>query len=431
MRRRLWPLLLIAWTPALAANQVNLGGSSELFSLSQQPAGARALALGGAFEAVADDSSAAQWNPAAPAMNQALGLGLHHETWLDQTDREVVSAQLPLSPSLGLGAYGSWINYGSTQLRDSSGAYLGQFSTQEQGLGLAVSGCWGGLALGLAGRYLRLGLPGVDVQSAAGDLGLLWQTTPNLRLASVLKLLPQDGGTWAVSGNAGLALQSLPGAWRWCISSTVRLDPATAAELDAGLELGAGRSLPLLMRLGYSQAMPDQVQDLGSRFSGGLGINLGRYQLDYAYLPWGSFGATHRISLSLAEPWNRPSTRPIVTPEPTPAPRPIPTPHPQPSPVVTPTRLLGPAPSLPQAHFRVLSDAVVQARALEAAGRYPSALMLYHQAATAHADDLAAWKGLASLYARLGQVAYAQQCWRQVLRIDSSDPDALQALATP
>jgi tetratricopeptide (TPR) repeat protein len=416
---------LLALAAPLAAQQVDLGGGSELFTLSQRPAGARALALGGAFEALADDASGAQWNPAAPAMSRSLGLGLHHETWLDRTDREVLSAQVPVGGTLGVGVYGSWVNYGSTQLRDASGTYLGDFSAQEQNVGLALSGCWSGLALGVAGRYLRMGLPGADLQAAAGDLGLLWQAAPRLRLAGVVKALPLAGGSYRASGTAGLALQSLPGQWHWALSSSVRLDPAAASEVDAGLEAAAGPSLPLMIRLGYAQAMPDLVQDLGSRFSGGLGVSLGRYQLDYAYLPWGSFGATHRISLSLLEPWAKAAAPAPVPAAPPPAPAPLRPAVPLPDAAIPAP---APQPAARETRFNVLSDAVVQARALEAAGRLNDALRLYHQAAQ-DPSDLGAWKGMAQLYQRAGKADYARQCWQQVLRLDPQDPAAVQALA--
>jgi hypothetical protein len=407
-----------------------LGGGDELYSLLQRPAGARALALGSGFEAVAEDPSALLWNPAAPALANGLGLAMHHENWLAGTDRDVLSAQAPLNRWLGLGVHGSLIRYASTELRDEAGASLGDFNPQEQGLGAAVGVHIGQASLGLGGRYLSQQLPGQTSSAFAGEAGLLWDVSARLRLASVVRAVPKENGIYQANGSGGLSLRSKPGSWRWMLASSVRLDPAAASEWDAGLELGFGEAYPVALRAGYSQSFPSFDDGLSQRFSVGAGAGFGFYQLDYAYLPWGDFGGTHRFSLSFNQPWAQ-----APEAEPQPAPRPVPTP--QPTPLVTPapmavltpgpTPLPTPPPSpAPESRFRVLSDAVVQARALEAAGRLNEALKLYHSAASADPNDLAAWKGMALLYQRAGQSAYAQQCWQQVRRIDPSDLDAPQ-----
>jgi hypothetical protein len=351
---------------------------------------------------------------------------MHHETWLVQTSREVLSGQLPLASWLSLGLHGSLVNYGSSELRDSGGQYLGQFTPQEQGLGAAVSARWGSLGLGLGGRYLRLALPNLDTGAMAGDLGLLWHATSSLRVASVVKAVPLAGGDWRTVGSGGLAMVGSAGAWRWAYSGTVRLDPQSASELDLGAELGLDKGLPVALRLGYSQQLPAFVPELATRFSGGLGVAFSQYHLDYAYIPWGSFGATHRVSLSYAQPWR------AAQPGPEAMPAPQPTPMPAATPVAAPTPALQAPTARPsEAQFRVLSDAVVQARSLEAAGQDGQALVHYHQAVGADPQDLAAWKGMALLYTRAGQVEYAQRCWRQVLRLDPQDPVAQQALQGP
>lgn len=421
--------LLIA-APSAHADQLDLGGSDEVFALLQRPAGARALALGSGFEAVAEDPSALLWNPAAPALANGLGLSMHHENWLAGTDREVLSAQLPVNRWLGVGVHGSLIRYASTEVRDDGGEVLGDFSPQEQGFGAAVGLHLGQASLGLGGRFLNQQLPGQESSAFAGEAGLLWDVSPRLRLSSVLHAVPKEEGVYQANGSGGLSLRSAPGEWRWMLASSVRLDPVAVSEWDAGLELGYGKEVPVALRVGYSQSFPAVDAGLGQRFSLGAGAGYGFYQLDYAYLPWGTFGATHRFSLSFNQPWTQapeadpaPAPRPVATPQPTPIVTPAPIAVTTPEPTPLPTAVAAPIPA-PQSTFRVLSDAVIEARALEAAGRPSEALKLYNGAATADPNDLAAWKGMAQLYQRAGQGAYAKQCWDQVRRLDPSDLDA-------
>lgn len=423
-----WALGALLLAAPLASSQVDLGGGSDLFSLVQRPAGARALALGSAFEALADDASALLWNPAAPSFAPGLGLSMHHETWLADTDREVLSAQAPVLPWLGLGLYGAMVSYSGSELRDDGGVAQGYFTPQEQSLGATASLRFGDMSVGLSGRALRLQLPDEGLLSMAGDLGLLWQAAKGLRVAAVMKALPIEQGGWRASGVGGVSVERRLGGWRMSLASSVRLDPEAASEFDLGLELGLGQAVPVAVRAGYSQDLPAFSAEVSQRFSAGLGVGFGDYQIDYAYLPWGSFGSTHRLSLSLVQPWSH--SEPKAEPQaeaPTPQPRPQPTAAPSPQ----PTPLAAPAAPARETRFRVLSDAVVQARALEAAGRVNQALKVYHQAATADPDDGLAWKGMAGIYQRAGQGAFARQCWQQVLRLDPGDPDAQAGLNAP
>ena len=64
--RRLWPLMLILWVFPSVFSQNNILGNLG-FKLNFNPPGGRAMALGGAFVAVADDTTAVLFNPAGLA----------------------------------------------------------------------------------------------------------------------------------------------------------------------------------------------------------------------------------------------------------------------------------------------------------------------------------------------------------------------------
>lgn len=430
-----WVLGLLALAGPLRSDQVAAGGQSEGYALLNEASGARALGMGSAYEAVAEDASGMLWNPAAPALAKGLAASMSHENWLVGTDRDVLSVQVPALRWLSVGAFGSLIHYGGLELRDAAGVYQGGFEPQEQAVGLALAVHGAGLALGLSGRYLRQQLPGEENTGYSGDAGMLWDINHGVRLGLVLKAVPQVDGSLQPRGSGGLNLHGTLGSWAWLTASSVRLDPQAASELDLGVEGSYQGPVPVALRAGYSQDFPALSTSVSQRYSVGVGVAYDQYTLDYAFLPWGDFGATHRLSLSFHQDWSRdeapaPQPKPVVTPAPTPAPTPAATPAPllvpQPTPVATSPDL-----GLPSTHFHVLSDGVAAARGLETAGNVEGALKAYHDAAVADGADAEAWRGMARLYTRVGRADYAKHCWTELLRLDPQDAEAKAGLGPP
>ena len=131
--------LLILAPPLRSEEQINAGGQSEAFALLNEPSGARALGMGSAYEAVADEADGMFWNPAAPGLAKGFGATMSHENWIVGTDRDMIGLQSPVLNWLSAGLFGSLVHYGSVELRDDTGAYQGGFEPQEQALGLALA----------------------------------------------------------------------------------------------------------------------------------------------------------------------------------------------------------------------------------------------------------------------------------------------------
>ena len=70
----------------------------------------------------------------------------------------------------------------------------------------------------------------------------------------------------------------------------------THGEFDVGAEVTPRRLFSL--RVGYRYALTRP--DLGglSDFSAGVGLRFQRFSLDYAFIPLGDLGITHRISVN-------------------------------------------------------------------------------------------------------------------------------------
>ncbi|MCK4418849.1 hypothetical protein KAV79_03495, partial [Candidatus Aerophobetes bacterium] len=77
---------------------------------------------------------------------------------------------------------------------------------------------------------------------------------------------------------------------------TLAIDIAKPQDNQVYYCLGAEWSLRnvLALRVGYKTN-----QDIGNGITAGIGLKMGKTSIDYAYVPYGDLGNTHRISLGI------------------------------------------------------------------------------------------------------------------------------------
>src|SRR5581483_1404764 len=278
----------VTGTASLAAPLENLQGS------------ARDLALGSAFVGVGDDASALFFNPAGLSSLKSPEIALHHNSYLAGTFQETLSAGFPAGSLGGLAFALDYVSWGSLDLRDTNGISQGSFTDSDVGFtaGWGVE-CLPGFSAGVAVRGLQQKVVNDLYVSLAGDAGVLWSPAKNLRLGvSYLNLgTPVAGSSHAGELKGGgsclfdlsphfTLLTALAGAWT----------PGGVGSAQAGLEGVLDRQWSL--RLGYQLPFYDDQISGFSDFTAGAGIKISSFGLDYAYLPFGSLGASHRVSLS-------------------------------------------------------------------------------------------------------------------------------------
>jgi len=301
--------------------------------------GARASAMGEAFTAVADDSSALFWNPAGLSFVQKTEFQVTHNQWISDVKADQFMLAIPAGGTWGLAW--STLDLGHFAEWDGPGVVTGRtFTVNDQvfSLGYGNSFFAETVQMGATAKYVRESLGGgIGGQTYSMDIGATlnpWDTLPGISFSAVLQNLggelagfelPQGLRLGTAARTPGLFNKPkrsspdliggdsegrTPYPWEFSgseggdllISSMELLLPATGrSEVHWGFEYWMNF---VALRAGYRYRFPRN--DLGgmSGLTLGLGIR-GRglqfdYGFDYAYAPYGDLGDASRFSLLVA-----------------------------------------------------------------------------------------------------------------------------------
>jgi tetratricopeptide (TPR) repeat protein len=295
------------------------GGVTDIFDY---PVGARAMALGGAYVAVADDPFALYWNPAALQRVPNMGLGLYYPNLAAGSAYNYIAYA---HPTLFVGTFSVGvlnISTGDVPLRDSDPGLVGSTSYGRTlflfGYGFNVRS---GVAVGVNFKVERANLVGYSddpmanssnfTESSYGaDLGLLF--TPEIRGLFLDKL------------TIGLSVQNLlqrsiraiearentPRNLRVGVSKKMSLS-GPKNNVIAAVEVDKNEMTPMQYHVGFEYRYQDlaslRVGFCNDKLTYGLGAKVAGMQLDYSY--WNGndalLGTNHRLSVVLNVGKNR------------------------------------------------------------------------------------------------------------------------------
>ena len=277
------------------------------------PVGARAIGMGEAYTAQADDVSSLYWNPAGLALMQERQASFMYDNAYQGMSYQNANVGIPLENG-AIGGSLSYLNYGSIAGYDQTGAPIGNQNAYSgvATLGAAFLGNQWSAGVNLKG--IQESLADEKADGAAFDLG-----------ANLIYPKPVMGGTLrlgAVVQNLGSSMKfeqqndPLPTDWKVGVAAVQMMDKKLNASLDytspkddssylsGGLEYWV---VPFLaLRTGYVDNKNE-----GSGIRAGIGLRIKGISFDYAYAGQGELGMSHRYELSFrfGEP------RPILTAE--------------------------------------------------------------------------------------------------------------------
>jgi long-subunit fatty acid transport protein len=268
-------------------------------------AGARAAGMGSAFTAVADDATAAFWNPAGLARLDRRELNATHSDWIGDVRLDHLAYAHPSGGNV-FAASLVYLSQGRLDARGADRRSLGTFQAQDA----AAAFSWGrrmpgGRAAGLTVRAIDQRLAGVRASGAALDVGFLTEAGPRLRIGGVVR-------------NVGPSMKfidqktALPTTA--ALGTQLRLGGGLSAVLDVKRAVFQGKTSVALgteywlmdrlaLRAGYLSTgdLPSSGLSGSSTtpwsMQMGVGVRIASYQMDYALTPAGPFGNTQRLSL--------------------------------------------------------------------------------------------------------------------------------------
>jgi len=290
--------------------------------------GARALGMGGAFVSVADDASAAYWNPAGLVQLQSReAFGMHASQFGGVETHDVLGLSAPIGSAGTRAAVGiTLIRLAVDDIQVTKDAKIGEDENgnpildpsrirTESASDLALFLSYGrGLgdrwAAGLNVKLVRQSLVGEGSSFGIGaDLGFHYQATQGLAFGARLSDVTTTQLFWDTGRRETVAPTVTVGA------NTTHQLAALQGSLTVGLDLGfafedlgsadqfdsgsfSGNVLPG-MEYWFRDAVALRAGSDAGDFTAGAGVRYKQFGADYAYLSHDELDSTHRVSALL------------------------------------------------------------------------------------------------------------------------------------
>ncbi len=286
--------------------------------------GARAMGMGGSFASLADDATAAYWNPAGLVQLESReALGMHSSQFGGVESHDVLGVVVPLTTVNGHAAIGATlIRLAVDDIQVTKDAKIGEDaegnpildpskirteSAYDLALLLSYAHTLGDRwAAGLNLKLIRQSLVGEGASFGIGaDLGVRFQASPSLafgaRLADVTTTqLYWDTGrretvapTLTLGAHTTHEVSSLQGSLTLGVDAALNFDNTPNSQFGSGGL--AGDVLPGA-EYWFRHTVALRVGSDAGNFTAGAGIRYKQLGADYAYLSHDQLDGTHRVS---------------------------------------------------------------------------------------------------------------------------------------
>ncbi len=313
----LFLIALLGESAAYAADS-NAGTSGANF-LKIGQGSARAMAMGGAYAALAEGSDAMAWNPAGLAVTQQREFGFSYLRYVQNVDSPLY---LTYAHPMGRTTWGvnlSYISVSGFDIRDANGVPRAETEVGVRdglmSIGIGRSFWYEKLFLGSALRVVHEDIAGSVKDTVVGDIGAILKPNATLSLGFALQNFGSSAGNVARITRAGAGV-------RLSDFLTAGLELSQASDSGARISLGGEFQLPeeyldvgqLSFRIGYrssdsfGQSNDETLKSLRLDRASNLSFGFGLYtsqafgygvSMDYAFVPYGALGTVDQISVKL------------------------------------------------------------------------------------------------------------------------------------
>jgi Uncharacterised protein family (UPF0164) len=293
--------IIIALFATTAWGQVGNGSGTSSGEILNIGIGSRAASLGGAYMAFSDDATASFWNPSGLAGLSNVEFQFGYSSWYQDISINYLGAVVPMSENLSAGVGVVYVDYGEFTAYSEDDQLLGEFSGHNIMASISLAYKLNDrLSLGVTAKGVSEKLEESTAMGYAMDVGVRY----NLGIFSVGMALKNVGSglkyeyesaPLPTKLSAGIGLQTLDGQLR--LAGDINVPKNGIISYHQGLEYLYQNSIYL--RGGYSHSFSDLASSEKDGFVWGFGLKVMSGSIDYSYIPNGTFGAIHKIDLSI------------------------------------------------------------------------------------------------------------------------------------
>jgi hypothetical protein len=199
--------------------------------------GARAVALGGNFVALANDATALYWNPAGIAILNKFSISATHTRWFADITHGALQLAVPLSGASAIGLDVVYLTSGDIEQttlleQDGNGIF---YDVTNFSLGIAYAQILTDrFSVAIKGKYIREAIYNEEASTFAVDFGTIYKT--GFKGLKIGMNLANFGGSMQMTGD-DLAI--------------LREDPITGEEVQTNLKTETW-PLPIIFRVGIA-----------------------------------------------------------------------------------------------------------------------------------------------------------------------------------
>jgi len=276
-------------------------GAAETASFLNIGAGARGLGMGGAYTALADDANAIYWNPAGLSALEKKEVSVSHAELSESVRHDFLAYAQP-TPQGTFAVGATYLSQSALEGRDALGHPTGGFSASDAAVSFGYGRKTDLADLGASVKYVRSHIGSAEAQTFAIDAGVRRTLGAVVLGASLRNAGP--GMKYDVQRNDLPLRLAFGAAYKFAGGHAVAAE-FTNGPRGAGTDAGFGGEYQaikdVLLRAGYTT---QSAVAGGSGFDAARGLTLGlglrheRWSLDYAAVPMGELGSTHRFTLA-------------------------------------------------------------------------------------------------------------------------------------
>ena len=270
--------------------------SGEFLSL---PGDAKGAAMGEATSSMASGAVGLWYNPATLSRKDNPSLSLMHTAYLEGLTFDTLAVAIPFGHQHAFGFGAEYLSVGSVASYDNTGAAAPSYSPRDVNVRMGYAKTFHKTSLGLSGSFIQSTIQD-SASTVAGSFGVHQGIGPfalamvgenfggKLKFREKAEPLPQRWRT-------GLSCQLIPGGF---LSADVVQPRSGNGWVAVGSEYAfeIRDAFGLAFRAGYNTQAASELSGLKG-VAGGVGVSWAGAQLNYAWVPFGDLGQTHRISL--------------------------------------------------------------------------------------------------------------------------------------